>query len=81
MTTSYKIQAQKELKAQKKIEREAEALEHLKREVEKLRLEVRGDLRRATRGAWPKPGLGDVPYWAEQDGDSAENSPEADVKD
>ena len=60
---------------------EAEALEHLKREVEKLRLEVRGDLRRATRGAWPKPGPGDVPYWAEPDADLVENSPEADVKD
>ena len=53
----------------------------LKREVEKLRLEVRGDLRRATRGAWPKPGPGDVPYWAEPDADLVENSPEADVKD
>jgi 1-acyl-sn-glycerol-3-phosphate acyltransferase len=60
---------------------ESEALEHLKREVEKLRLEVRGDLRRATRGAWPKPGPGDVPYWAEPDADLVENSPEADVKD
>ena len=60
---------------------EAEALEHLKREVEKLRLEVRGDLRRATRGAWPKPGLGDVPYWAEQDADPSEISPEAERKD
>lgn len=60
---------------------ESEALEHLKREVEKLRLEVRGDLRRATRGAWPKPGPGDVPYWAEPDADLVENSPKADVKD
>ncbi|MGB0325446.1 MAG: hypothetical protein ACPGGL_07955, partial [Phycisphaerales bacterium] len=60
---------------------EAEALEHLKREVEKLRLEVRGDLRRATRGAWPKPGLGDVPYWAEQNADPSEISPEAERKD
>jgi cytidylate kinase len=60
---------------------EVEALEHLKREVEKLRLEVRGDLRRATRGAWPRPGLGDVPYWAEEEADPAENPPQADARD
>ncbi|MAV55087.1 MAG: hypothetical protein CMJ28_03945 [Phycisphaerae bacterium] len=60
---------------------EAEALEHLKREVEKLRLEVRGDLRQATKGAWPKPGIGDVPYWAEDEAALAENSAPEDDKD
>jgi 1-acyl-sn-glycerol-3-phosphate acyltransferase len=38
-------------------------LERLKRIIETMRLELRAHLRRTTRGRFPAPGPGDVPYW------------------
>ncbi len=40
-----------------------QALERLRREIERLRLEARADLRRHSRGRWPKPGPADHAYW------------------
>ena len=37
------------------------ALERLAREVDRLRLELRAELRRVTKGRYPPPGLGDGP--------------------
>ncbi len=39
-------------------------LERLRREVESLRLGLRGEMRRASGGRWPLPGPTDEPYWA-----------------
>jgi 1-acyl-sn-glycerol-3-phosphate acyltransferase len=41
-----------------------EAVEHVKRTIETMRLGLRSDLRELTRGRFPPPGPGDVPYWA-----------------
>lgn len=38
-------------------------LERLKRQIETMRMELRAHLRRATRGKYPEPGPGDLPYW------------------
>lgn len=40
-----------------------DALEHLRREVETLRLELRQTLRARTGNRWPLAGPGDKPYW------------------
>lgn len=53
------------------------ALERLRREIERLRLEARADLRRHSKGRWPKPGPADRPYWevAERSGPTAPREP------
>lgn len=38
-------------------------LERLKREIERMRMELRAELRRASGGRHPAPGPGDAPYW------------------
>jgi 1-acyl-sn-glycerol-3-phosphate acyltransferase len=43
------------------------ALEKLKREIETMRMVLRRRIRTSTRGRWPSPGPGDVPYWQRQD--------------
>ena len=43
-------------------------LEHLKRTIEAMRLELRAQLRRSTGGRYPAPGPGDVPYWQRRPG-------------
>jgi 1-acyl-sn-glycerol-3-phosphate acyltransferase len=52
-----------------------EALEHLRREVETLRLELRQTLRARTRNRWPERGPGDLPYWEQ----SSPSTPDADA--
>lgn len=42
---------------------EDEALDHLRRTIESMRIELRARIRCATSGAHPPPGPGDVPYW------------------
>lgn len=39
------------------------ASEHLRRQLEEMRLELRAELRKASRGQWPPAGDGDEPYW------------------
>ncbi|MCI0365233.1 MAG: 1-acyl-sn-glycerol-3-phosphate acyltransferase [Phycisphaerales bacterium] len=46
-------------------------LERLKREIETIRLQLRAQLRRATRGCYPATGPGDAPYW-EQNPESSD---------
>lgn len=41
----------------------AAAMERLRREIETMRLDLRRELRAATDGRFPAPGLGDRPYW------------------
>ena len=60
-----------------------EALDHLRRRVEELRLACRAELRERTGGRWPEPGPADRPWWetgAESDaatsgGDEASGTP------
>ncbi len=53
----------------------AAAMERLRREIETMRLDLRRELRAATDGCFPAPGLADRPYWetagATARGDSA----------
>jgi 1-acyl-sn-glycerol-3-phosphate acyltransferase len=42
-------------------------LEEIRREIETMRLELRADLRRRTRGRFPPPGPADLPYWEAED--------------
>ena len=44
-----------------------EAIERIKREVELLRLGIRGKIRKASNGRLTAPGPGDVPYWELED--------------
>ena len=44
-----------------------EAMEKLKREIETMRLELRSEIRRETKGRLPAPGPGDEPYWMEEE--------------
>ena len=43
------------------------AIEKLKREIETMRLELRSEIRQATKGRLPAPGPGDVPYWKQEE--------------
>ncbi len=45
----------------------AEALDHLRRRVEELRLACRTELRDRTDGRWPEPGPADRPWWETED--------------
>ncbi|MCA9284090.1 MAG: 1-acyl-sn-glycerol-3-phosphate acyltransferase [Phycisphaerales bacterium] len=47
------------------------ALERLRREIEKLRLEARARLRQRTKGRWPRPGVADRAYWETEHGAAA----------
>jgi 1-acyl-sn-glycerol-3-phosphate acyltransferase len=47
-----------------------EATGRIRRAIETMRLELRDELRQRTRGRWPKPGPGDVPYWEREDRDA-----------
>ncbi len=40
-----------------------EALDMIRRELEVMRLELRAELRRRSRGRYPRPGIADIPYW------------------
>ena len=40
------------------------AMERLKRQIESMRLQLRDEMRRTSRGRYPAPGPGDEPYWA-----------------
>lgn len=51
----------------------ADALEHLRRQVETLRMECRQELRARTGGQWPLPGPADRPYWEAADEDAGED--------
>ena len=42
------------------------AVERLRREIETMRLEMRGMIRDQTRGRLPAAGPGDVPYWEQE---------------
>ena len=42
------------------------AMDRLRRRIETMRLELRGQLRKASRGRYPAPGPGDLPFWEPQ---------------
>ncbi len=51
-----------------------EALDRLRREIEEMRMQLRADLRKRTKGRFPRPGAGDTPYWERETPDSLKQS-------
>jgi len=63
-TGRIRVQAGPAISAEELMRDGADAgLERLKRIIEGMRLDLRHQMRRASGGKYPLPGLGDAPYW------------------
>jgi len=48
------------------------SLEHMRRTIETMRLELRAELRDVSGGRYPAPGAGDLPYWESPGADATQ---------